>query len=504
MASVVAMRHGPARHTATHMSLVSRQATAICYGVICHAGFVVGVGAMIAMMYLGMSGSCGRVQPPWRWIANGALLIQFPVVHSLLLMDGGRSLLKRLAPGDFGSRLVTTTYVILSSASLFALFALWSPTGILWWRAEGVVLAFMTGLYGCTWLLLGKAISDAGLALQTGHLGWWALLNDRKPVYPPMPEGGLFRYSRQPIYVAFALTLWTTPTWTPDQLIVAVALTSYCLVGPLLKERRFQRAYGPAFDLYRQRVPYWLPWRRPRSTPALCPPVNDLSIYRTYADNWWDGSQRFLRLMHNLVPSRMRFFSTLVPGWAGMTVLDLGCGGGFMAEALARKGARVVGIDPSAPAVEAARKHARAEGLSIDYRVGSGEHVPLESATADCVVCVDVLEHVESVERVLDEVRRVLKPGGIFLFDTINRTPLATFVLVQLGETMLGGLPRGTHDPAKFIRPPELKAKLVARGFDVGPFYGLAPTGLNRRLDFTMGHFPSLQIMYLGSARVRS
>ena len=232
--------------------------------------------------------------------------------------------------------------------------------------------------------------------------------------------------------------------------------------------------------------------------------VNDLSIYRTYAANWWDGSQRFLRLLHALVPSRMRYFSTLVPDWAGMTVLDLGCGGGFMAEALARKGASVVGIDPCAAAVEAARNHAQAQGLTIDYRVGWGEHLPMESATADCVVCVDVLEHVESVSRVLDEVRRVLKTGGIFLFDTINRTPLAAFVLVHLGETTLGCLPRGTHDPDRFIRPRELKAQLIARGFDVGPFRGLAPIGLNRRFDVTMGRFPSLQILYMGSARLPS
>ena len=232
--------------------------------------------------------------------------------------------------------------------------------------------------------------------------------------------------------------------------------------------------------------------------------ANDLTIYRTYAANWWDGSQRFLRLLHNIVPARMRHFSTLVADWHDKTVLDLGCGGGFMAEALARAGARVVGVDPSAPAVEAAQEHARNEGLRIDYRVGSGERIPIEDASADCVVCVDVLEHVESVDRVLDEIRRVLKPGGIFLFDTINRTPLATLVLVHLGETLLGLLPRGTHDPRKFIRPAELQEKLTARGFDVGPLVGLAPVGLNRRLDFTFGRFPSVHIMYMGHARLRA
>jgi 2-polyprenyl-6-hydroxyphenyl methylase/3-demethylubiquinone-9 3-methyltransferase len=230
--------------------------------------------------------------------------------------------------------------------------------------------------------------------------------------------------------------------------------------------------------------------------------ANDLTIYRTYAPNWWDGSQRFLRLLHNIVPARMAHFSTLVGDWTGKAVLDLGCGGGFMSEALAREGAHVVGVDPSAPAIEAAQDHARTEGLKIDYRVGSGERIPIDAASVDCVVCVDVLEHVDSVGTVLDEIHRVLKPGGLFLFDTINRTPLATLVLVHFAETILGLLPRGTHDPAKFIRPSELRAELNARGFDVGPFVGLAPRGLNRRLDFTFGRVPSVQIMYMGHARL--
>jgi len=232
--------------------------------------------------------------------------------------------------------------------------------------------------------------------------------------------------------------------------------------------------------------------------------ANDLTIYRTYAPNWWDGSQRFLRLLHNIVPARMRYFSTLVDPWAGKTILDLGCGGGFMSEALAREGARVIGVDPSAPAIAAAQDHARQENLKIDYSVGSGERIPLDDASADCVVCVDVLEHVENVDAVFDEIRRVLKPGGLLLFDTINRTPLATLVLVHFGETILGLLPRGTHDPAKFIRPSEIRAKLRARGFELGPIVGLAPCGINRRLDFTFGRFPSTQIMYMGHARLRA
>ena len=163
---------------------------------------------------------------------------------------------------------------------------------------------------------------------------------------------------------------------------------------------------------------------------------NDLSIYRTYAPSWWDGSQRFLRLLHNLVPARLKHFDAVVGTWRGKTVLDLGCGGGFMSEALARKGARVIGVDPSEAAIRAAQDHAEKQALDIDYKAGSGESLPLADHCVDCVVCVDVLEHVADLDRVLDEVQRVLKPGGVFLFDTINRTPLAALVIVHLGETV--------------------------------------------------------------------
>lgn len=245
------------------MSPALRHTTAILYGAVCHACFLAGVGTMIAMMYFGMSRSFGPLTPPWRWIANAALLIQFPLMHSFLVTARGRALLARLAPAGLGADLAPTTYVAIASIGVFALFALWSPTGVIWWQAEGPMLLLLTALYAAAWLLLGKAMADAGLALQTGLLGWWAVLRDKKPVYPPMPQTGLFRISRQPIYVAFTLTLWTVPTWTPDQLVLALVLTLYCLAGPLLKEARFHRIHGAAFDQYRRRVPYWLPWPRP-------------------------------------------------------------------------------------------------------------------------------------------------------------------------------------------------------------------------------------------------
>lgn len=239
-----------------------RTVVAVCYGVICHACFILGVASMMIAMYFGMSRSLGTLHGPWRWIANAALLVAFPVMHSVLLHPRGRALLARLAPAGTGATLATTTYATIAGLQVFALFALWSPSGTIWWQARGVALGILISLYAASWLLLGKSMLDAGLSLQTGSLGWTALLRGRKPAYPKMPQTGLFRLTRQPIYVAFALTLWTVPTWTPDQLVVALTLTAYCLVGPLFKEARFRRIHGSAFDTYARGVPYWLP--RPR------------------------------------------------------------------------------------------------------------------------------------------------------------------------------------------------------------------------------------------------
>ena len=241
---------------------------ALSYGLVCHTAFLLGVLTMMVAMFFGMSRSLGAVPAPWSWVANVALIVQFPAVHSLLLTARGRKLMARMAPSGTGATLSTTTYVTIAALQIFALFAFWTPTGTIWWQASGTALVAWTVAYAASWLLLGKSMYDAGLGLQTGTIGWIALLRRRKPVYPPMPVTGLFRFTRQPIYVAFALTLWTVPTWTPDQLVIALTLTMYCLLAPRFKERRFRRSYGSAFDEYAQRVPYWFPsFRNRRQAP---------------------------------------------------------------------------------------------------------------------------------------------------------------------------------------------------------------------------------------------
>ena len=227
---------------------------------------------------------------------------------------------------------------------------------------------------------------------------------------------------------------------------------------------------------------------------------NDLTIYDKVADRWWSDDIRWVRTLKNLVPGRLAWFDRQID-WQGKAVLDLGCAGGFMAEALAQRGAQATGIDPATDAIDAARAHARENGLRIGYDVGMGEALPYADAIFDAVVCVDVLEHVADLPKVLAEVARTLRPGGLFLFDTINRNPLARLATITIAEDLLRLLPRGTHDPAMFIKPAELRAAMQAAGLVPGATTGLGPRGINRRFDLTFGPLPLTAILYMGVAR---
>ncbi|MEL7300013.1 MAG: isoprenylcysteine carboxylmethyltransferase family protein [Pseudomonadota bacterium] len=246
-----------------------RIAVAFAYGLACHAAFALAVIAMIVAMFFGMSESLGRVPAPWSYAANLFLVLQFPLSHSLLLSERGRKALGWLAPRDYAGTLSTTTFALVASLQLFALFAFWTPSGIVWWRAEGAALYLMCTLYAVSWLLLIWASYDAGAEVQSGALGWMSLAQGIKPIFPDMPTTGLFRIIRQPIYVSFALTMWTVPVWTPDQLALASLLTVYCLLAPRLKEARFEKRFGAAFDEYRARVPYAVPRLSGRDGPDI-------------------------------------------------------------------------------------------------------------------------------------------------------------------------------------------------------------------------------------------
>lgn len=232
---------------------------AVIYGAACHGFFALAGLAMFVNLFMGMTLGQGTVPWPWAGLVNALLLAQFPLGHSLLLTKRGRRSLARLAPSPHGETLATTTYATIASLQLLALFTLWTPSGIVLWRAEGVGLVLIDALYLAAWALLTKASFDAGPELQSGALGWMALARGQAPRFPPMPVTGVFRLIRQPIYLSFALVLWCVPVWTPDQLALATVYTSYCVLAPLHKERRFAAIHGPRWHEYRARVPYFLP-----------------------------------------------------------------------------------------------------------------------------------------------------------------------------------------------------------------------------------------------------
>lgn len=233
---------------------------ALAIGALCHAIFALAVLTMSISLWTGMQAGMGNLPWPWAALANLALVLQFPVLHSLLLNTRAGSILGRLAPRDWGKRLWTTFYTIVAALQLLALFTLWTPSGVIWWQAEGAMLWVMAALHLCAWLFLMKSNLDAGVELQSGALGWMSLLQNRAPRWPGMPTTGLFTVIRQPIYLGFTLVLWTVPVWTPDQLAVAGILTLYNLLAPhRLKERRYLARFGARFGDYRASVPYMLP-----------------------------------------------------------------------------------------------------------------------------------------------------------------------------------------------------------------------------------------------------
>ena len=239
---------------------------ALCFGAICHLLFAVAIASMIYSMFYGLTTGVGQVPYPWALLANLFLVLQFPLAHSLLLTKRGMKVLSSLAPATHGRTLSTTTYAIIASLQLISLFWLWTPSGIIWWEAKGSLFFAVCVAYTVSWLLLIKAIFDAGIDLQSGALGWLSLLAKKAPVFPDMPTSGLFGLIRQPIYLAFAITLWTIPVWTPDQLILAIVWTSYCISAPMLKERRFAAIYQERFSHYQAHVPYMIPKRRKQKT----------------------------------------------------------------------------------------------------------------------------------------------------------------------------------------------------------------------------------------------
>jgi 2-polyprenyl-6-hydroxyphenyl methylase / 3-demethylubiquinone-9 3-methyltransferase len=205
----------------------------------------------------------------------------------------------------------------------------------------------------------------------------------------------------------------------------------------------------------------------------------ELQRFSDIAHRWWDP-QGAMRSLHELNPLRLQWIDRKV-SLAGKRVADVGCGGGLLAEAMAKKGAQVVGIDLATKLLKVAELHALESGANVDYR-----HMPAEELAAkepgsfDVITCMEMLEHVPDPASVVRACANLVKPGGWVVFSTINRNPKA-FVFAILGaEYVLGLLPRGTHEYAKFIKPSELSAFTRAAGLTTSELIGMTYNPVTR------------------------
>lgn len=203
------------------------------------------------------------------------------------------------------------------------------------------------------------------------------------------------------------------------------------------------------------------------------------TIYETLGHLWWsdDAGLELTSLRYCMNPLRYGYFKRILAELAieRQTVLDIGCGGGYLAEAFAADGFEVTGLDPSADSIEAARLHAAETGLPIRYEVGRGESLPFMDATFDLVCCCDVLEHVDDVRQVLREAARTLKPRGVFFYDTLNRTLRSKLVLIKVWQdwNLVASCTPNVHVWEKFLKPAELMKLLRAAGLAPGGVRGI-------------------------------
>lgn len=205
--------------------------------------------------------------------------------------------------------------------------------------------------------------------------------------------------------------------------------------------------------------------------------ANEVERFSRLAQEWWNPAGKF-KPLHKFNPVRLDYIrqemamnfgrDTMQPKpFDGLSVLDIGCGGGLIAEPLARLGASVVGADASETNIEVAKIHAAGSGLSIDYRATTAEAIAAGGETFDVVLALEVVEHVSDVDLFLTSCAAMVKPGGLLFVATINRTFKALTFAIVGAEYVLGWLPKGTHQYSKLVRPEEIERPLQTAGLSM-------------------------------------
>ena len=212
--------------------------------------------------------------------------------------------------------------------------------------------------------------------------------------------------------------------------------------------------------------------------------MSETEKFNKYGRDWWnpEGGMFALHMINKL---RFDYFISILGDVTGKTVADIGCGGGLLSEEFARRGARVTGVDLSPTAIDAAKEHAGKSRLSIDYRNCAVKELVDKGETFDIVICAEMLEHVDDLKSTVKESASLLKNGGHYLFETINKTLKARFLAVFMAENVLNFVAKGTHDYNKFIKPSTLVNLLRENGIGVNEIRGMSYDILNRQFKLS-------------------